>query len=146
MYNFNPYNNQYQFDFYNRQAQAPSQIQTLSQSVPTQAQCYFVSSEKDLEKIQMNYNVLYVGVNKEKNEVYLRQINNNGLIDSNKYGLVSGTQEKNDFSKIMERLDSIENKFLLKGEENANNSTNGSAGGAAVNAGASTESSTDATV
>ena len=118
MFNY-PYGNQYQFDFYNRQTQPQNQIQTIGQSNPTQVQCYFVSNEKDLEKIQMNYNVVYVGINKEKNEVYLRQINNSGLIDSNKYGLISGVQEKNEFSKIMERLERMENK-LTKGVANAN--------------------------
>ena len=135
MYNYNPYNNQYQFDFYNRQTQPQNQIQTINQSVPTQVQCYFISNEKDMEKIQMNYNVVYVGINKEKNEVYLRQINSNGLIDSNKYGLISEVQEKNEFSKIMERLDRIENKFLSNGGSNANNTTNDTINGSNVNAG-----------
>lgn len=128
-----PYGNQYQFDFYNRQAQPQNQIQTIGQSNPTQVQCYFVSNEKDLEKIQMNYNVVYVGINKEKNEVYLRQINNSGLIDSNKYGLISGVQEKNEFSKIMERLERMENK-LMKGVGNANYTADDTGSRADVNA------------
>ena len=144
MYNYNPYTNQYQFDF--RTPTTSNQIQTIGQSVPTQVQCYFVSSEKDLEKVQMNYNVVYVGINKEKNEVYLRQINNNGLIDSNKYGLISGVQEKNDFSKIMERLDKIENNFLKIGGNNANYSTNASSDGSNVHAGENAESPTHATI
>ena len=111
------------FDAYNQHLPT-SQIQTLNQSVPKQAQCYFVSDEKDMEKIQPSYNVVYVGINKDKNEIYLREINNTGLIDSNKYGLVSGVQEKDEFTKIMERLDSMENKFM-KGTTNANNTTNG---------------------
>ena len=131
MYNYNPYNRQYQFDFYN-QLQPQNQIHNINQT-PTQVQCYFVSNESDMEKVQMNYGVVYVGINKDKNEVYLRQINNNGLIDSNKYGLVSESQEKNDFSKIMERLDQIENKFL--GGSNANNQTNGTSNGSNINAG-----------
>lgn len=145
MYNYNPYNNQYQFDFYNRQMQ-PQPIQTINQSVPTQVQCYFVSSEKDLEKIQMSYNVVYVGINKDKNEVYLRQINNSGLVDFNKYGLISGGQEKNDFSKIMERLDRIENKYLAKGEQYANNTTNDATSSTNVDSGKASESSVNATV
>lgn len=144
MYNYNPYNRQYAFDFYN-QMQPQNQIHTINQA-PTQVQCYFVSNESDMEKVQMNYGVVYVGINKDKNEVYLRQINNNGLIDSNKYGLVSESQEKNDFSKIMERLDQIENKFLTRGGTNANNSTNGSINGSNVDAGQNTESSINATI
>jgi hypothetical protein len=126
--------------------QPQNQIQTINQSIPTQVQCYFVSSEKDLEKIQMSYNVVYVGINKEKNEVYLRQINNSGLIDFNKYGLISGGQEKNDFSKIMERLDRIENKYLAKGEQHANYTADDSTSCADVSARATSESSINSTV
>jgi len=144
MYSYNPMTNQYQFDFYSRQPH--NQIQTINQSIPKQVQCYFVSGEKDLEKIQMNYNVIYVGINKEKNEIYLRQINDNGLIDSNKYGLLSGVQEKDDFSKIMERLDSIENKFLAKGDNHANNITNDSSRIANADAGEIKSAPINATV
>lgn len=134
MYNYNPFTRQGAFDFYN-QGIPQNQIQTINHSVPKQAQCYFVTDEKDMEKIQLNYNVVYVGINKDKNEVYLRQINNNGLIDSNKYGLVSESQEKDEFSKIMERLDRMESKFLMRGNKNANNTTNGSNGNANVDVG-----------
>ena len=144
MYNYNPYNRQYNFDFYN-QMQPQNQIHTINQT-PTQVQCYFVSNESDMEKVQMNYGIVYVGINKDKNEVYLRQINNNGLIDSNKYGLISESQEKNEFSKIMERLDRMENNFLTRGGTNADHSTNGSINGSNVDAKQNTESSINATI
>ena len=135
MYNYNPYMRQGAFDFYN-QPIPQSQIQTINHNIPKQAQCYFVSDEKDMEKIQPSYNTVYVGLNKDKNEVYLREMNSNGLIDSKKYGLVSGVQEKDDFTKIMERLDSMENKFM-KGMTNANHASNGSVYGTNVIATAS---------
>lgn len=106
--NFNPYN-PYRADMY-------SQIQTISQTIPTQAQCFFVSSPKDLEKINPNLNVVYIGINKDKNEIYLRQMNNSGLIDFNTYSLRTGGQEKNDFAKIMERIEHLEN--TMKGNNN----------------------------
>lgn len=118
-YPFNPYGQMF------------NQIQNLSQTMPTQVQCFFVSQPKDMEKIQPNLNVVYIGINRDKNEVYLRQLNNNGLIDFNTYTLSTGGQEKNDFTKIMERIDQLENKFLTKGQKNESvNSNVGTTNGA----------------
>lgn len=111
-YPFNPYGQMF------------NQIQNLSQTMPTQVQCFFVSQPKDMEKIQPNLNVVYIGINRDKNEVYLRQLNNNGLIDFNTYTLSTGGQEKNDFTKIMERIDQLENKFLTKGQKNESITSN----------------------
>ena len=140
MYNtYNPYNfNQMGFN-------QPSTIQNLAQTSATQAQIYFVSSPKDMEKVQPTINVMYVGINKDKNEIYLRQINNAGLIDFNTYTLKTGGQEKNEFTKIMERIDNLETK-LSKGVIDANNNANGASSGENANAGATAESSTNATV
>jgi hypothetical protein len=98
-----------------------------------------------MEKIQPTLNVMYVGINKEKNEIYLRQINNAGLIDFNTYSLSTGAQEKNDFTKIMERIDKLENK-LEKGATNANNTTNDASDGTNANAGSVSQPSANATV
>jgi len=139
--NFNQFG-QYQADSFNQRAQ----IQNINPSIPTQVQCYFVSSEKDMEKIQPALNVIYIGINQDKHEVYFKSINNGGLIDINKYTLVSGEQEKNEFAKIMERLDKMENNFSKIGGNNANNSTDGSSDGSNVHAGENAESPTNATV
>ena len=139
--NFNQFG-QYQADSYNQRAQ----IQNINPSIPTQVQCYFVSNEKDMEKIQPALNVIYIGINQDKSEVYFKSINNGGLIDINKYTLVSGEQEKNEFAKIMERLDKMENDFLNKGGTNADNSTNDSSNGSNVHAGENAESPTHATI
>lgn len=110
---YNPYG-QYRPDVF-------GQIQNIAQTIPTQVQCFFVNNQKDMEKIQANLNVVYIGINKEKNEVYLKQMNNNGLIDFNVYTLANGGQEKNDFTKIMEKIQELENKVITKGVTNATN-------------------------
>lgn len=141
MYNaYNPFN--FNQGTFNQQ----TTIQNLAQTSATQAQIYFVSSPKDMEKIQPTLNVVYVGINRDKNEIYLRQMNNAGLIDFSTYSLSTGEQEKNDFVKIMERLDKIENKVLSKGVDNADNAANGPSNGAAVHAGTNAEPSANATV
>ena len=88
---------------------------------------------------------MYVGINKDKNEIYLRQINNAGLIDFNTYTLATGGQEKNEFTKIMERIDNLETK-LSKGVTDANHNANGASSGENANAGAAAEPSANATV
>lgn len=138
MYNYDPYS-QLRQNSYN----IPSTIQNLSQTVATQSQTYFVNSPKDMEKIQPALNVMYIGINKDKNEIYLRQINNAGLIDFSTYSLITGEQEKNDFAKIMERIDKLETKI---GVLNANNTTNGTVNGSDANAGKVSQPSTNATV
>ena len=138
MYNYDPYS-QLRQNSYN----IPSTIQNLSQTVATQSQTYFVNSPKDMEKIQPALNVMYIGINKDKNEIYLRQINNAGLIDFSTYSLITGEQEKNDFAKIMERIDKLETKI---GVVNANNATNGTVNGSDANAGAVSQPSVNATV
>lgn len=110
---YNPYG-QYRPDMF-------SQIQNISPTIPTQVQCFFVNNPKDMEKIQASLNVVYIGINKDKNEVYLKQMNNNGLIDFNTYTLATGGQEKNDFAKIMEKIEQLENKVITKGTENVAN-------------------------
>lgn len=111
MYNYDPYE-QMRRNVYNQ----PSTIQNLTQTIPTQAQIYFVNSPKDMEKINPTLNVVYIGINKDNNEIYLRQMNTTGLIDFNTYSLSTGGQEKNDFAKIMERIEHLEN--MMKGKEN----------------------------
>jgi hypothetical protein len=96
-----------------------------------------------MEKIQPMINVMYIGINKDKSEIYLRQINNAGLIDFNTYSLKTGEQEKNDFAKIMDRIDKLETKI---GVANANNTTNDTINGSNANAGTVPQSSTNATV
>ena len=138
-YGYNPYNmNQMMFN-------QASTIQNLAQTSATQAQIYFVSSPKDMEKVQPTINVMYVGINRDKNEIYLRQINNAGLIDFNTYTLATGGQEKNEFTKIMERIDNLETK-LSKGVTDANNNANGASSGENVNAGTTAEPPVNATV
>jgi len=117
MYNYNPYG-QFRQDAYNQ----PSTIQNITQTMPTQAQTYFVNSAKDMEQIQPVLNVMYIGINKEKKEIYLRQMTNAGLIDFSTYSLITGEQEKNDFAKIMERIDKLESK-LDRGDTDVSNHT-----------------------
>lgn len=109
-------NNQY-FNPYWQQTQPNFQrIQNLSSYNSTEVQCFYVNNPSDMEKIQPVLNVLYIGLNFDKKEIYLRQMNNNGLIDFTTYTQQSGEQQKSEFTKILDRLDVLETN--LKGKDN----------------------------
>ena len=123
-------NNQYFNPYFWQQ---PSQnfqsqrIQNLSSVISTEVQCFYVNSPSDMEKIQPTLNTLYIGINSDKKEIYLRQMNNNGLIDFTTYTQLSGEQQKSEFSKILDRLDQLETN--LKGKDNAKYTNGASANG-----------------
>lgn len=122
----------------------PSQkMQNLSSVMSTEVQCFYVNNPTDMEKIQPVLNTLYIGVNTDKKEIYLRQMNNNGLIDFTTYTQQSGGQQKSEFSKILDRLDTLENN--LKGKSDVQHTNGTTSDGDAVKGNAQ-ESSVNATV
>lgn len=98
----------------------PQTIQTL-QGLQPQVQCYFVSSPNDLSSIQVQLNTVYIGLNNSANEIYVRQLNNDGNIDFRTYKLLSGTQEQTDMKSIVSALEEI--KSYIKGGFNEPNAT-----------------------
>ena len=123
----------------------PSQtIQTLSSSVSTEAQIFYVNNAQDMEKINPQANVLYVGINLAQKEIYLRQMNSMGLIDLDTYVRQSGEQQKNDITKILERIDQLE--VNMKGKDNVIQSTNDTIRNEYVDKRGVKKSSSDATV
>lgn len=90
-----------------QQQQQP--IQTIN--TQPQSQCYFVRSPSDLNNINVMPNTYYLGINTDSNEIYVRRMNNDGLIDVKTYSLHSEKKEKTDFQAVFERLDNIEKKL-----------------------------------
>lgn len=103
-----------------QQIPQPQPIHTIQQVNP-QAICYFVNSKSDMQNIQVNPNVVYVGINKQTKEIYLRSWNNDGMIDFDTYSLAEGKQESSELKMIVDKLENIENK--LKEIENERNAT-----------------------
>lgn len=130
---------------YNWQQTQPNfqRIQNLSSYNTTEVQCFYVNNPTDMEKIQPVLNVLYIGLNLDKKEIYLRQMNNNGLIDFTTFTQLSGEQQKSDITKILDRLDVLESN--LKGNDNVQYA-NGTAVNEYVGERNVTESSVNATV
>ena len=115
----------------------PSQsmpIQSIQQ-VQKSAQFYNVENAQELDGIKPALNVLYVGFNKKKKEIYVKQLTNDGLISLETYGLADDKKEKSEFETILEKINNLENR-LLKGEPNVpNNTTDVANGNANANVG-----------
>lgn len=111
MLNFNPYLNYQQ-----RLMQMEQQPLQPMQNYTPQMQAMFVSGVDDLNKLQIMPNVVYIGINKALKEVYIKQMNYDGLTEFNTYSLASEKQEKGNIEKILEKLESLE--LSLKGQSN----------------------------
>lgn len=102
----------------NPYAQAQQQAQPI-QTIPQQTQkvvCYSVSGKGDMQNLDAFPNVYYVGINNSNKEIYVKTMNNNGIIDLDTYVLSKGEQESSNLKVIMDKLESIELK--LKETEN----------------------------
>lgn len=87
----------------------PNTIQTIQkQSISPSVQCYFVKNKEELASLDAQPNTVYIGINQDSDELYIRQWNNDGKIDFDTYNKVSQTKEKTDFEKIQEQLNSIQ--------------------------------------
>lgn len=90
--------------------QQPQTIQNMN----PQAVCYFVNRPDELNTIQnIMPNNLYLGINTSANEIYVRRMNNDGLIQLETYTLSSNVEEKNDYKLILEQLTAINEKLTL---------------------------------
>jgi hypothetical protein len=122
----------------------PTRIQNLASVVSTEAQIFYANSPQDMERLNPQPNILYIGVNIPNKEVYLKQMNGMGLIDFDTYVRKSGEQQKNDLTKILERIDQLENN--MKGNANVIQSTNGATSNEYADKGNVTQSPDNATV
>lgn len=112
------YNNPYLQNQMTQQVQ-PQMIQTINQYKP-QSICYFVSSKDELQQLQIDPTTMYIGINKQAKEIYVRCFNSSGLIDFETYSLSDGEQQPTDMKTILSKLQDIENK--LKEKDNASSS------------------------
>ena len=110
-------------------------VQQAIQPIQKSAQLYSVENVQELDGIRPDLNVLYVGFNKNKKEIYVKKLTNDGLVSVETYGLADNKKEKSEFEAILEKINNLENK-LLKGVANVpNNTTDGSNGNANANGG-----------
>ena len=92
-------------------------IQTIDKSLDSQAFNYFVKSIDEMKSIKVLPGFYYIGINITDNELYLRKINDNGIVATSKYVLASDSCEKNVNELILEHLENIESKLPLNNEK-----------------------------
>lgn len=80
-------------------------------NIQPQFSCFNVKSENDLSGVNVMPNEVYIGLNSDLKEIYIRRMNNDGKIDIESYVLKSAPKEKTEVQAILERLDSIEQKL-----------------------------------
>lgn len=108
--------------YYQQHQPAMQPIQNMNQiQTQPQASCFFVNTVEDLNNIQnITPNNVYLGINQGTKEIYVRKMNNNGIIELETYSLTSNIEEKNDYKLILEQLAIINEK--LTGKENRDES------------------------
>lgn len=95
----------------------PQTIQTLQ----PQVQCFSVNASSDLSNVPVMPGVAYMGINTNGNEIYVRQMENDGNITMKTYKLSSGVQEQSELKAISMALEEI--KDYIKGGKNESNVT-----------------------
>lgn len=116
--NPNMYNN-YPYMPYMPQAQA-QQIQHLPQQVEPKVVTYTVESAEQLSTIQPMPNTLYLGINHKDGKIFMRRMNNDGLMETKTFALAGEQTKKTDMQEILERLASIESKLNIGGADESN--------------------------
>jgi len=125
--------NQQNFNNFNRGGIMPQQsfgapIQQI-QDVQKTAQFYSVNNPQEMDAIRPDLNVIYIGLNKTKKEIYVKQMALDGTILSEVYNLASNEQKRDDLNVVLEKLANIE-KRLSDNERNfadVNKQVNGGA-------------------
>ncbi|MBO7713345.1 MAG: hypothetical protein J6S85_07215 [Methanobrevibacter sp.] len=130
---YNPYYNGQPMNMMPQMAQ-PVPVQAI-QRIQKSAEFYTVENAQELDGIKPTLNVLYVGFNKNKKEIYVKQLTNDGLISVETYNLADDKKQKSEFETILEKINSLENKLLKGVADVPNNATNGATGNADTNVG-----------
>ena len=128
----------YPYNYYGQpmmpQMPQPLPVQTIQQVQKT-AQFYNVEDVGELDGVKPTLNVLYVGFNKKKKEIYLKQLTNDGLISLETYELAGDKKDKSELETILEKINKIESKLTKGGSNVPNNTSNGTNGNATANVG-----------
>lgn len=112
-------NNNYGYPYYNNGGGMP--IQTPS-TLQTSVQCFAVNSREEANRIPIQIGIMYVIINKAQKEIYIKQYNNDGLIDMSIYKdekLIQPPKEEKDYEGMIKNLsDKIDCLIKTKEVEN----------------------------
>jgi Mn-dependent DtxR family transcriptional regulator len=77
----------------------------------TQVQFSYVSSMQDAQSIPVQFNTIYVALNKIEGEIYIKQLNRDGLIDFDTYKKVDNNKKEDEMSLLLARISKLEENF-----------------------------------
>lgn len=128
---FGAYPNQPAFTpdpFLRNQAQMPQTIQQIQQIQP-QVMTYFANALQDMNNIQVNPNIIYVGINQQTKEIYTKQMNTDGITETNIYKISDGKQEQNIMNTIIDKLNNLEKRMGEMSNERYSTNVNANGNG-----------------
>lgn len=77
----------------------------------TQVQFSYVSSMQDAQSIPVQFNTIYVALNKVEGEIYIKQLNRDGLIDFDTYKKVDNNKKEDEMTLLLARISKLEENF-----------------------------------
>lgn len=112
----NPYNNfQPYIPPYMQQPQAQT-MQHVPQPTEPKVVTYSVETVEQMAAINPMPNTLYLGINHKDGKIFMKRMNNDGLIDVKTYSLVTEQTKKTDMQEVLSRLANIEKKIGVANE------------------------------
>ena len=79
---------------------------------------YFVDTAEQLSTINPMPNVIYLGINTKDGKIFMRRMNNDGLMELKTYSVVGEHTKRTDTQEILGRLAKIEKKLGVSNERN----------------------------
>lgn len=96
-----------------QQVQQAPQGQSETKVVP-----YFVDTAEQLSTINPMPNVIYLGLNIKDGKIFMRRMNNDGLMELKTYSVVGEHTKRTDTQEILGRLAKIEKKLGVSNGRN----------------------------
>ena len=101
---------------YMQQPQAQPIQQLPQQHMEQRVVSYFVDSAEQLSTLNPMPNIIYLGINNRDGKIFMRRMNNDGLVEMKTFSLQLDQTKKTDIQEILGRLESIEKKIGVTNE------------------------------
>ena len=109
--------NPYYVPPYMQQPQAQP-VQPLPPHVDPRVVSYFVESAEQLSSINPMPNTIYLGINLRDSKIFMRRMNNDGLVEVKSFSLQQDQTRKTDTQEILDHIAKIEKKIGVINESN----------------------------
>lgn len=96
---------------YMQQPQAQPIQQLPQQHMEQRVVSYFVDTAEQLSTVTPMPNIIYLGINTRDQKIFVRRMNNDGLMEIKTYSVVGEQTKKTDTQEILSRLEAIEKKI-----------------------------------